>query len=134
MYCFYRIITNLFSSNDCQKNEKIIHKYFKDKYVKRKLKPWLQTNEIDETRTYLPAEIKHNDLMSEQHRKVCRILNCFETISFFVFAIFGIVLMSLFDSLVRVLAGITSFAVGLKNCALTVGTKKHRPIIKKNRK
>ena len=29
--------TNLFSPNDYQKNEKIIHKYFKDKYVKSSL-------------------------------------------------------------------------------------------------
>ena len=134
LYCVYRIITNLFSSIDCQENDKIIYKYFKDKYVKRKLKPWLQTNETDETKNYLLAETKHNNLMSEQHRKVCRVLNCFETFSSFGSAIFGFVLMSLFDSLVSVLAGITSFAVELKICALTVGTKKHRPTIKKNRK
>ena len=27
--------TNLFSPNDYEKNEKIIYKYFKDKYVRR---------------------------------------------------------------------------------------------------
>ena len=30
--------TNSFSPNDCQKNDKIISKYFKDKYKKRKFK------------------------------------------------------------------------------------------------
>ena len=32
--------TNLFSPNDYQKNGKIIYKYFKDKYGKRKRKLW----------------------------------------------------------------------------------------------
>ena len=35
--------TNLFSPNDYQKNGKIIYKYFKDKYGKRKRKPSLKT-------------------------------------------------------------------------------------------
>ena len=35
--------TNLFSPNDYQKNDKIIYKYFKDKYGERKRKPWLYT-------------------------------------------------------------------------------------------
>ena len=30
--------TNIFSPNDYQKNDKIIHKYFKDKYDKEKSK------------------------------------------------------------------------------------------------
>ena len=33
---------NLFSRNYCKKNGKIIYKYFKYKYRKRKCKPWLQ--------------------------------------------------------------------------------------------
>ena len=35
--------TNLVFSNDYQKNDKIIYNHFKDKYVKRKHNPWLQT-------------------------------------------------------------------------------------------
>ena len=31
--------TSLFSPNDFKKNDKIIHKYFKDKYYKRRPKP-----------------------------------------------------------------------------------------------
>ena len=31
--------TSLFSVNDCQKNDNIIYKYFKEKYGKRKRKP-----------------------------------------------------------------------------------------------
>ena len=33
--------TNLFSPNAYQNNDKIIYKYFKDKYEKGKRKPWL---------------------------------------------------------------------------------------------
>ena len=33
--------SNLFSPNDYQKNDKIIYKYDKDKFGKRKRKPWL---------------------------------------------------------------------------------------------
>ena len=33
---------------------------------------------IDETRNYLLEEIKHNDLMSEKRKKVCRVLNYFK--------------------------------------------------------
>ena len=32
--------TNVFSSNDYKKNKNKIYKYFKDKYDKRKHKPW----------------------------------------------------------------------------------------------
>ena len=30
---------------------------------------------IDETRNYLLNDIKHNDLMSEKHKKTCKYLN-----------------------------------------------------------
>ena len=33
--------SNLFSLNEYQKNGKIIHKYFNDKYGKSKHKPWI---------------------------------------------------------------------------------------------
>ena len=42
--------TNSFSPNYYKKNDKIIYKYFKDTYGKRKHKPWLSTKKIDETR------------------------------------------------------------------------------------
>ena len=39
--------TNLFSPSDYQKNEKIIYKYFKEKYGKKKpRKPWLYTKKL----------------------------------------------------------------------------------------
>ena len=55
--------TNLFSSNDYKKNNKIIYKCFKDKYSK----PLLKIKKIDETRNFLLEEVKHNELMSENH-------------------------------------------------------------------
>ena len=33
---------------------------------------------IDETRTYLLQEIKHNDLINEKHKKTCKYLNYIE--------------------------------------------------------
>ena len=54
--------TKLFSPNDYKKNEKIIYKYFKEKYGKSLE---FRLRKIDETRNYLLDEIKHNDLLSE---------------------------------------------------------------------
>ena len=54
--------SNLFSLNDYKKNDKIIYKYFKDKYGRRS-KSWVYTKKIDETRNYILHKIKH-DLMS----------------------------------------------------------------------
>ena len=46
----------------------------------------------------------------------------------------GCVLIAAFASLVCVPVGITSSAVGIKICAITTGIKKHKSIIKKNKK
>ena len=53
---------------------------------------------IDETINYLLDEIKHNDLMSEKHKKVCRNLNYFEHFLVFAFAVSGCVSISTFAS------------------------------------
>ena len=42
--------------------------------------------------------------------------------------------VSAFASLVRVLVGITSSAIGIKICAITAGIKKYKSIIKKKKK
>ena len=57
-----------------KKNDKIINKYFKDKYVKSRV----YIKKIDETRNYLLEEIKLNDLMSKKHNKTYNYLNCVE--------------------------------------------------------
>ena len=35
-------------------------------------------NKIDETRNYLLVKIKHNDLMNEKYKKICKYLNYVE--------------------------------------------------------
>ena len=65
---------NVFSPNDYKKNDKIIYKYFKEKYGN----PWLSIKKADETRNYLLEEIKDDDLMSKKHKQMSKILNYFE--------------------------------------------------------
>ena len=113
-----------YTTNYYQKNDKVICKYFKDKYGKK----------IDETRNCLLEEIKHNDLISEKHKKVCRDLNYFEHFLLLISTVGGCVSIFAFASLVGVSVGIASSSVGLKFFALTVGIKKYKSIIKKKRK
>ena len=87
---------------------------------------------LNETRNYPLDEIKHNDLISKKHKKVCSEL--LWTFSFFVSTISGCVLISAFASLVDVPVGIVSSVVGLKIFAITAGIKKYKSIIKKKRK
>ena len=68
--------TNLHSPNDYQKNNKIINKYFKNKYHQRKRKPWPQIKEkVKQDISYLLDQRKRNDLTSEKHKKLCRGFN-----------------------------------------------------------
>ena len=89
---------------------------------------------IDETRYYFLNEMKHNDLVSEKHKKVYRVLNYFENFLVFVSAASGCVSISAFVSLVGASVGIASSAVGLKIYAITAGIKKYMSIIKKKKK
>ena len=89
---------------------------------------------IDEKINYFLEEIKHNELMSEKHKKVCRALNYFEHFLVFVSELSDCVSISAFASLVGFPVGIASSAVGLKICAITVGIKKFKSIIKEKRK
>ena len=94
----------LFSPNGYEKIDKIIYKYFKDKYVRRsKSRVW-----IDETKDYL-----------------------FIILSSTVAACVSV---SEFASLVCFTVGITSSAVGINICAITSGIKKHNSIINKTKK
>ena len=76
--------SNLLSTNDYKKNDKIIYKYFQDKYVKRKRKLRLKITKIDEIKNYCLEEIQRNYLMCEKHKKVSSALNYFE--KFFLFS------------------------------------------------
>ena len=78
-----------------------------------------QKEKIDETRNYLLEEIKHNNLMSEKHKKACRALNWFEHFLIFISAVSCCVSISAFASLAGVLVGITSSERGPKIYAIT---------------
>ena len=107
-------------------------KYFKDKYDRRSFEFRLRKN--DETINYFLDEIKHNDLMSEKHKKTCKYLNYVEHLLILVSTVTDCVSISAFASLVCVPVGITSSAAGLKMCAITAGIKKYNSIIKKKRR
>ena len=114
-----------------KKIDKIMYKYFKDKYEKRKRKPC--NKKIAETRTYLLVEIKHNDLNKEKHKNVSMVLNYFEHFLVFVSAVSGCVSISAFASLVGVPKAIfVSSTVGLKIYVIAARIKKYKSITKKN--
>ena len=72
--------------------------------------------------------------MSEKYKKVCRVFNYIDHLLIVFFTITGCVSISAFDFLVGIPIVITSSAMGLKNCALTPGIKKHKLIIKRQKK
>ena len=69
--------------------------------------------------------------MSEKCKKTCKYLNYVEHLLILVLTVSGCVSISAFVSLVCVSVGITSSAVGIKNCVITAGIKS---IIKKKKK
>ena len=75
-------------------------------------------------------EINQNEFMIKKHKKACTTLNYIENLRIVVSTVTECVSISAFASLV----GIPVFAVGLKICAVTAGTKKCKSIIKKKRK
>ena len=85
----------------------------------------LGLKKINETGNYFLKEIKHNDLMSEKNKKVCRGLNYFQHFLVFISAVSGYVSILAFASLVWVSVGIKSSPVGLKICGITAGIKKY---------
>ena len=89
---------------------------------------------IDGARNDLLEKMKHNDLMSEKYKKTCKCLNYVKHLLVLVSTITGCVSISAYALLVSVLAGITSSAVEIKNCAITAGIKKYKSIIKKRKR
>ena len=80
----------------------------------------LDLKKRDETRHSSLEEIKHNNLMSKKHKKVCGTLNYFELLITFVPAISGYVSISTFMSSIS----IVNSEVGLNICAITAIIKK----------
>ena len=89
---------------------------------------------MDETRNYFLEEIKQNELISKKHKKVCKTLNYIEYSIILASTITACISISVFSSLIGILVGITSSAIGLKICAKTTGIKKYNSIIKKKTK
>ena len=79
---------------------------------------------VDETRNYLFEEINRNELISKKHRNFCMTLNCTEYFLILSSTITGCISISSFSSLVGILMGITSSAIRLKICVISVGIKK----------
>ena len=72
--------------------------------------------------------------MSEKHKKTCGYLNYIEVLLILDSTITGCVSTSAFTSLVAIPVGITSSAVGLNICIITVVNKKYGSNIKKKKK
>ena len=72
--------------------------------------------------------------MSEKHKKVCRGLNYLNHLLLFISPVSGCVSISAFASLIGVLVGIVSSALGIKICAITARSKKYWSIITKKKK
>ena len=66
-------------------------------------------------------------------KKTCKYLNYVEHLFILASTVTSRVSISAFASLVCVPGGITIFPVGLKICAITVGIKKYKSIIKKKK-
>ena len=102
-----------------------VYSYFKEKKWKKIL-----DSKIDETRSSVIEEINQNEFTIKKHKKGCTSLNYIENLRIVASTVTECVSISAFASLV----GIPVFAVGLKICAITAGTKKCKSIIKKKRK
>ena len=89
---------------------------------------------IEKIRNYLIKEINQNELMSKKHKKVCRVLNYIDHLLILMSSITGCVSIPALASLVGILTGITSSAIGLKLFVITAGIKKCKSIINKKKK
>ena len=89
---------------------------------------------IDETRNYFLEEIEQNELMSRKYEKVFTTLNDIEYVLNVASTITGCISISAFASLLGISIWIKSSVIGLKICAITVGIKKYKSMIKKKKK
>ena len=89
---------------------------------------------IDETRHYFLEEIKQNELMSWNYKKVYTALNNIENFLILASTITVYISISAFTSLIGIPIGITSSATGLKICAIAAEIEKCKSIINKKKK
>ena len=83
---------------------------------------------IDEARNYPIKKMNRNELMSKKRKTICTNLNYIKHFLILASAITGCA------SLVAIPIGITSSAIGLKNCTITAAIKKYKSIIMKKKK
>ena len=86
---------------------------------------------IEETINYFIKELYQSEFISNNHKNVSDTLHYMEHILILVFAVTGCISISALASLVNISMGITSSAIELKICAITVGIKEYKSIIKK---
>ena len=72
--------------------------------------------------------------MNIQHKKVCTTLNYIEEFLVLASTITGYISISAFTSLLGIPLRITSFATGLKICAIVAGIKKYESITKNKKR
>ena len=89
---------------------------------------------INETRNYFIKEINENELMSKNHKNVCRVFNYIDHLLILVFTVTRCVSISAFASLVGIPIRITSSLIGLKICVITAEIKNYKIIIKKRKR
>ena len=82
-------------------------------------------------KNYFLEGIKQNELISKKHKKACTALNYVEHFLILASTITGCISISSLASLLGVPTGITSSAIGLKNCAITAWIKKYKSVVKK---
>ena len=122
--------TNLVFPNDYKKYEKVIYKYLRINISSLDFR----FKKIDKTRNYLLDAIKYNFSKSKKYSKTSKYLNYVERFLILVSTFNGCISISAFASLGCVPAGITSSAVGITNCEITVEIKRYKSIIIKKKK
>ena len=80
-----------------------------------------QIKNIDGTRNLFLEEIKQNGLTNKKRKKVCATPNYIEHFFILASTITGFISVSAFASLIGILKGRTSSAIGVKNCERAAG-------------
>ena len=103
-------------------------------HASRKRESRISTEKKNWIADYLIKEINRNELMSKNHKSVCRFLNYIDNSLIVISRITGCVSISAFVSLVGIPIGFTISTIGLKIFVITGGIKMYNSINKKNKK
>ena len=96
--------------------------------AKENVSEQFRLKKIDQTRNYFLKYIEQNELMSRRHRKFYTAQNYIKNFFILQSTITGRISISTFVSLVGIPIGITSSAIGLKNCAINARIKKYQQL------